>query len=75
MEGEQNAADVEYSLSCGCGCPSGGFGFGHIIPAVVDEESQPVPQAPEGEVPRHSMPEADEQHGSDLGQQDHHRDG
>ena len=75
MKSEQNAADVKDGLSCWRGRPSSGLGFGHIVPAIVDEESQPVPQAPEGEVPSHSMPEADEQHGGDLGQQDHHRDG
>lgn len=75
MEGEQNSADVEDGLFRWCGRPSGGFGFGHVVPAVVDEETESVPCAPEGEVPGHAVPEADEEHGGDLGQQDHHRDG
>ena len=75
MEGEQDSADVERGLFCRRGRPSGGFDFGGVVPAVVDEESQPMPQAPEGEVPRHTVPEADEEHGGDLGQQNHHRDG
>ena len=66
MEGEQDSADVERGLFCGCSRPSGGFGFGGVVPTVVDEESQPVPQAPEGEVPRHAVPEADEEHGGEL---------
>ena len=43
MESEQYATDVEYGLFRGCDRPCGGFGFGGVIPAVVDEESQPVP--------------------------------
>lgn len=74
MEGEYDAAEVERSLFRGCGGPSSSLGFGGVVEAV------------DGEVPAHAtaqrvkfqvtpVPEADQQHGGDLGEQDHHSHG
>src|SRR5574339_375934 len=42
-----------------------------IAPAVLDEETQSMPETPEDKVKRNAVPQTDQQHGRDLTQQDH----
>ena len=46
-------------------------GLCKITPAVLDKESQAVPESPEDEVDGHAVPQADEQHRGNLPDHDH----
>lgn len=46
-------------------------GFYKLAPAILEEESEPMPEAPEYEVDRHAMPESDDEHCAKLAKQNH----
>ena len=71
MKGEQYTTDLQDRLQARILSQRGKPCTHEVAPAVVKEESQPVPQPPEDKVERDTMPETDKQHGRDLPDQDH----
>lgn len=69
MEGEQNAAKSQKGLSARVGnCDAS---LCEVAPAVLDEETESVPDAPEDEVDGDAVPQADEEHRGELTEQEH----
>src|SRR5271157_589905 len=73
MEGQQRAERGGGTLEKGSPLQTGGLRLDPVRPAVLHEQTQPVPQTPQHKVEGDTMPQSDQYKSTDLGDQDHQR--
>ena len=69
MEGEQYSANLQSGLDARVICIEACFG--KIAPAILEEETESMPSAPQNKVECHAMPQADDQHRRELTDENH----
>ena len=71
MEGGERGQHGNAALQAGTACQADIVRFHPVGKAVLDQQAHRVPGAPQHEVPGHAVPQADQHHGTELGDQQH----